>query len=86
MTQTKAKPTKKIRFIVRSYNAPRRVEFSIIRNHKISDYVVEEGGIYDLPDDAIANLHAIKERRVYTDANGNSKTFLDQYYHCEPLE
>lgn len=77
---------RRVRFTVRSHEVGRILEFSMVRNHIISDYKLIDGEIYDLPTDVIRHLHSIKEERVYTEADGGSRRIVDHYYHCEPVD
>lgn len=79
-------PKRRIRFFSRSPEAPSRLEFSMVRNHIISNYVLENGKEYDLPEDVIKHLHSIKETRTFTEVGGQARTFTDRYYHCEDVE
>lgn len=77
---------RRVRFIVRSHEVGRIIEFSMVRNHVISDYKLIDGEIYELPMDVIKHLHSIKIERTYTEADGSSRRIVDYYYHCEPVD
>lgn len=79
-------PIRKVRFHKRlEFDVP-YVKFSIYYKHLPRDFTLYDGEVYDLPEDVIVHLQAIKQRDVVTLDNGYRQPVERNFFYFEFLD
>lgn len=77
---------RKIKFFRKIAEADPVLDFSFGRRHRIYDYTLVEGNVYELPEDVINHINSIKKTLSRSDARTNERIVYDMYYYsCEPV-
>lgn len=81
-----ATKTRKIKFLRRTVEAESTLDFSFQRKDGIYDFLLEEGKIYELPEDVIQHINSLKKTFVRSNAHTQEIITYDvNYYYCEPV-